>query len=412
MPSTTEPTARKSAYPWAFRARFRRGGFGWRGSRLAIGRISEAVDEVLRMQRLDPLLAAQGAVLFLQRLSPALADVDSSTGALGNAAHGAVQALVPVIAKAPATASQRVAWLESLFAALQEDDPPYIESVGEAWGELCVTEELASRWADELLPTVRRVHQDRQAGKFGWFTGTAACLSALYKAQRHDELLQVLDLNPRPSWHESVWGARVLLAKGQVEEGIAYLERRCAQQVSPGALASFAEDALLQAGQRQQAYERYALTAHQANSRLATYRSLAKAYPEIGSDQLLRDLIRSTPGEEGKWFATAKTLKRYDLALELAQVSPCDPKTLTRAARDHLTKEPEFALGAAKAALAWIATGHGYELTGLDVLEAYRHLQESARLCGQGSAVEVWLQDLLSDDKPAVVWMRRGLGMR
>lgn len=412
MPSTTEPTARKSAYPWAFRARFRRGGFGWRGSRLAIGRISEAVDEVLRVQRLDPLLAAQGAVLLLQRMSPALADVDSSTGALGSAAHGAVQALVPVIAKAPATDSQRAAWLETLFHALQEDDPPYIESVGDAWGELCVTEELASRWADELLPTVRRVHQERQAGKFGWFTGTAACLSALYKAQRHDELLQVLDLNPRPSWHESVWGARVLLAKGQVDEGIAYLERRCAQQVSTGALASFAEDALLQAGQRQRAYERYALTAHQANSRLATYRSLAKAYPEIGSDQLLRDLIRSTPGEEGKWFATAKTLKRYDLALELAQASPCDPKTLTRAARDYLTKEPEFALGAAKAALAWIAAGHGYELTGLDVLQAYRHLHESARLCGQGSAVEVWLQDLLSDDKPAVVWMRRGLGMR
>jgi hypothetical protein len=39
-----------------------------------------------------------------------------------------------------------------------------------------------------------------------------------------------------------------------------------------------------------------------------TFRALRRRYPEIEADRLLADLIASTPGEEGKWFATAKSL--------------------------------------------------------------------------------------------------------
>jgi hypothetical protein len=45
---------------------------------------------------------------------------------------------------------------------------------------------------------------------------------------------------------------------------------------------------------------------------LATYRAIAKKYPEIAPEQVLRDLVVSTPGEPGKWFATAKSLKQFD----------------------------------------------------------------------------------------------------
>lgn len=34
----------------------------------------------------------------------------------------------------------------------QEDDPPYIESLGDHWGELCATQELALAWSNQLLP--------------------------------------------------------------------------------------------------------------------------------------------------------------------------------------------------------------------------------------------------------------------
>ena len=49
-------------------------------------------------------------------------------------------------------------------------------------------------------------------------------------------------------------------------------------------------------------------------------------------------------------IATAREIGLFDLALELASRSPCDPKTLTRAARDYLETEPAFALGCAVAA--------------------------------------------------------------
>jgi hypothetical protein len=115
-------------------------------------------------------------VLLLQRLSPALSQVDSSSGALGSATHAAVRTLVPIIASAAVGEPERVAWLEKLFEALQEDDPPYIESLGDHWGELCVTQQLASSWADRLAPTVRRALQERHAGVFAWFAGTGAAV--------------------------------------------------------------------------------------------------------------------------------------------------------------------------------------------------------------------------------------------
>lgn len=44
------------------------------------------------------------------------------------------------------------------------------------------------------------------------------------------------------------------------------------------------EEALLQAGRRAAACNGYAIAANQATSRLATYRAIAKKYPEIDPD--------------------------------------------------------------------------------------------------------------------------------
>ncbi|KAB2869415.1 MAG: hypothetical protein F9K36_16805, partial [Burkholderiaceae bacterium] len=212
--------------PWAFRTRFRRAVFGWRGSKLAIERIHEALAEIRAVARQDPASAAEGAVLFLEKLSPALNQVDSSTGALGNATYAAVQDLVPLIRSAPVDTGVRKQWLDRLFEAIQEDDPPYIESLGDHWGELCATPELASIWADQLLPTQRNVLRERNRGTYAFFSGTTLCYSALFKAGRHDELLELLAMDPRPIWPYLVWGARVLVARGQVDEAIAYVRER------------------------------------------------------------------------------------------------------------------------------------------------------------------------------------------
>ena len=86
----------RSAHKWQFAPRFRRHAFGWR-SDTPIQRIKEALSEIKQVARKEPLLAAEGAVTLLEKLSPALAQVDSSSGALGSAVNKAIDTLVPLI---------------------------------------------------------------------------------------------------------------------------------------------------------------------------------------------------------------------------------------------------------------------------------------------------------------------------
>ena len=103
----------EEAHTWAFRARFRRHAFGWK-SQPAIQRIKEAVSEIKKVAKKDKLLAAEGAVLFLEKMSPALEQVDSSSGAIGNAVNHAIAELVAIIASAPADKKTReTGWSDS-----------------------------------------------------------------------------------------------------------------------------------------------------------------------------------------------------------------------------------------------------------------------------------------------------------
>lgn len=98
-----------SGHRWQFKARFRRRAFGWK-SQPAITRVREAVSEIKQVARAEPVHAAEGAVALIERLSPALENVDSSSGAIGTAVNRVIAELVPVVAAAPANASTRAAW--------------------------------------------------------------------------------------------------------------------------------------------------------------------------------------------------------------------------------------------------------------------------------------------------------------
>jgi hypothetical protein len=65
---------RTAAHRWAFTPRFRRHAFGWR-SQPAVQRVREAVAEIQKLAKKDPALADAGAVLFLEKVSPALEQV-------------------------------------------------------------------------------------------------------------------------------------------------------------------------------------------------------------------------------------------------------------------------------------------------------------------------------------------------
>src|ERR1700738_1867924 len=111
---------RTASHKWAFATRFRRGAFGWK-SALPIQRLKEALIEIRQSARADPVFAAVGAVALLEKLSPALEQVDSSSGAMGTAVNRAIDALVPVIARVAVSDMVRMRWLERLFDALQDD---------------------------------------------------------------------------------------------------------------------------------------------------------------------------------------------------------------------------------------------------------------------------------------------------
>ena len=134
--------AKTEAHKWEFRARFRRHAFGWK-SQPAIKRVKEAVSEIKKVARKDQVVAAEGAVLFLEKVSPALERVDSSSGAIGTAVNNALAAFVDLIAAAPADDNTRDQWLERLFEAHAQDQMPYIEGLAD--GPLRRTETSVQR---------------------------------------------------------------------------------------------------------------------------------------------------------------------------------------------------------------------------------------------------------------------------
>ncbi len=64
-------------YSWRFKTRVRKHAFGWK-SQPAMTRLQEALAEIKQVARLEPMLAAEGAIALLERISPALEHVDRS----------------------------------------------------------------------------------------------------------------------------------------------------------------------------------------------------------------------------------------------------------------------------------------------------------------------------------------------
>ena len=211
---------KSSGHSWRFKARFRRHAFGWK-SQPAIARLREAVSEIRQVARINPVLGAEGAVGLLERISPALENIDSSSGAIGTAVNHTIAELVPVIVAAPADASTRAAWLERLFEAHGADQIPYIEQLADYWGELCGTAEVASAWADRLIGVTRLALSPDKSVR-GHFHGTSACLSALFAAGRYDELIELVrgDI----LWPDKRWAVKAMVAQGRHAEALAFAE--------------------------------------------------------------------------------------------------------------------------------------------------------------------------------------------
>ena len=161
---------------------------------------------------------------------------------------------------------------------------------------------------------------------------------------------------------------------------------------------SLCEEILLSSGLVDEAYRRYGLKANRAGTYLAWFRAVARKYSHKEPAEILHDLVAQTPGEEGKWFAAAKGVKLFDEAIALANCTPCSPQTLTRGARDFNEKNPAFAIEAGMAALHWLVKGYGYDITGLDVLNAYSFTMEAAANAGVTEQTQERIRTLVAGE--------------
>lgn len=412
-PSPTKRTRKKPAssessvsHAWTFTARFRKHAFGWR-SQPAITRVREAVAEIRKVAKKEPALAGEGAVTFFERVSPAIEHVDGSSGSMSAAVHAAIGALVPIIGAAPVDASTREDWLTRVLQAIDADGMAYIESLAESFGELCGSEAIASAWADRLIELARVALQPGE-GIRAHRASTSACLSALYRASRYDELVDVLE--PETFWTYKRWAVKALAARGDTDAAVRLAESCRSPWASHASIDALCEEILLAAGRIEEAYASYGARASQRGTYLATFRAVQQKYPHKAAAEILAHLLESTPGDEGKWFAAAKDAGLHDEALVIARRSPCDPRTLTRAADDHVESHPAFALGAALAALHWLLLGHGYDITSADVWAPYRAALRAAEQAGLAADVKARIRAMVAAEPLGQRFVTRVLG--
>ncbi|MFT7620129.1 MAG: hypothetical protein ACI97A_003786 [Planctomycetota bacterium] len=205
---------------WIFKNRLFRHAVG---SRLPQGikKIQLAIAEIKKIGTKNQALAADGAVLFFQRISPAVEIADVTAPALIQVIDQGIKTLVPIIATAEIQMKQRKWLLKKLFEAHERDRGLVLESLTDHWGDLCASQTLAWDWADRLLPKTRpSLQPDMRLDDY--FLGTTACLSAMLAAGRNKELIKLVE--DQQYWRYKVWAVRAYLAEGSPKKAIRLAE--------------------------------------------------------------------------------------------------------------------------------------------------------------------------------------------
>src|SRR5260370_6752680 len=143
MPKYLQSMATK--HTWTFKPRLRSGAFGWKGSHLACQRLKEAVTEIKKVARVNPVAAGDGVVSLMERIWPAFQGIDTSSGALGAAVYWAQDEVLPIVIEAPPDREIRDKWMERLWQAIENDGVDYLSPVGDRWGELCRSRAIATK---------------------------------------------------------------------------------------------------------------------------------------------------------------------------------------------------------------------------------------------------------------------------
>ena len=364
---------------WAFKRHFRGEAYGWKGTATASKRMREAVSEIKKIARKDSSLAGEGVVELFVRLYPALMNIDGSSGALGTAMNRTIDALRPILIQADWNMNTRGRWLDKLYAAIQEDGWGTFDELRDYWGELCVYPDLAHLWADRLIPTVKEVFTSVE---YSFSVDTDLCLSCLLYTDRFDELQDLLQLRDKPFWPYNKFWAMALVKQDKREEALAYAEHIQSQSTTNNSeieIDEFCESVLIQIGRIDEAYEKYGLNLPPNGTYLNIYRGICKKYSSLDKRKILLDCIEKS-GDQGKWFASAKTAGFLDIALQCAQSRQAQPSTLTRAVDEYADTNPEFSVKVGICAILTLLTESFYDpIQPVHVKMYYMHARSVAR---------------------------------
>jgi hypothetical protein len=398
-PGRTKRATRRSSssHKWQFKARFRSGAYSWKGTSPASKRLREAVSEIRKVARKDPVTAADGVVTIFERLWPALQGIDSSSGRLGIAVARAIDDLIPLLIEAPADRETRSDWMDRLYEAVCEDGVDFLFPVQCRWGEICVFPELVDYWIDSLLPGLELCQEVGGRGDF--YDGETICLSCLLEGGRYGKLEEVVSRRRFPYWPLDRFWAEALARMGKTNEAAAFAESRQPDDYEKQSILEFCERVILEAGREDEAYYEYGLGIRRGNTYLASYREIVKRYPRRDPERILIDLVE-TSQERGKWFAAARQAGYLDIARECARSGLVEPKTLVTAARDSLPADPAFSYEIALRALDLMVKGYGYDLAVIDIKPAFDILFEAADALSVGEWAEASVRELL-DRRPA-----------
>lgn len=371
---------KKTKYSFQFTRRIRTNAFGWHGTSTASKAIKDAIRELKTVAKFDPLASAEGAVVLIERMWKALQHVDSSSGSIGTAVDKGLDEAAAIFEKADLDPKTRQGYLERIWEAIQEEDIGYYDSLPDRWPQFCGDRETMARWADEFKEPTQSVLSDPTPGAY--FRGTALCLSCLLALQRYDEIFEILAVERNLLFDTKRYGARALVQQGKLDEAIAYAKEGSSSVYSDPRIDAFCEQVLIDADQSERAYEEYGISSSERSTGLATFNAIKKKYPDIAPKRILEDLIAANPDNPGKYFAATRKAGFEDLALEIANSSRVDPKTLTRAAEQVMDTKPAIAARYAAIAYRLFQEGWGFDVTKLDIVRALETAREAAERSG------------------------------
>ena len=167
---------------------------------------------------------------------------------------------------------------------------------------------------------------------------------------------------------------QALAAKGQKAEALRYAES-CREPLGerPRRSTRTCEEILLSSGLIDEAYARYGVRANRGGTYLATFRAVAKKYPHKAAR---RDPRRSREdharrrGQVVRGGEGRGPLRRGARAREPHAVRSQRRSRAPRATTPRSSPASRSAPGCS--ALSWLVQGYGYEITSVDVWDAYR----------------------------------------